>query len=302
MADVQEDLGCSTVHGTDCETSCQAKCELPGEPEAKDFTEVSSFIVCPRKWYARHWLNLVPLEASSAPQFGIGIHAAFDTLYKSNWDLDAALEVWKGHTLISDANRTRGVGELLIRGYYKEYLSQPLVALHNEVRWLLPIKHKGLEFSLCGRIDRVVKQFDKVWIMDHKTTSRLGAFYFEQFNPNLQVVFYTKAGKEYFGDIAGMIIDAVFVGKTQRFQRDVVTMNPKELEMRYAEGLEWIYRMLMVEQELAEKPDEWRTICPRAMVTECCSAWSGCEYKDLCRWDFAQAIIDAEFRVEEWKP
>ncbi len=269
---------------------------------AKDFTEMSSFIVCRRKWYARHWLNLVPLEASSALQFGIGIHAALDVLYKSDWDLDAAVECWREQHILPDVKRTSGVGELLIREYHDVYINQDMEALHNEVRWTLPVEYKGYEFNLMGRIDRVIRQFKKIWIMDHKTTTRLGATYFEQFNPNFQVSIYTKAGLEYFGEIAGMMIDAMFVGKTQRFQRDIVTIHPDELERRYLECLEWVIMALDVEAKLREKPEEWRTICPRAMIPEACSSWSGCEYRDLCRWDFAQAIIDAEFKEDEWIP
>jgi len=274
----------------------------PDELPSKDFSEISSYVVCERKWYARHWLNLVPIEMSAAPAFGISMHKAWNEMYKSGWDLDAALAVWNAESFGPDSLRTQGLGETILRAYHSEYLTQPLKILHNEIQWFLPITRRGMTFTLHGRIDRIVEYQDRIWCMDHKTTTRLGATYFEQFNPNMQVAFYTKAGAEYFDDIAGMIIDAAFVGKQQRFQRDIIKVNPRELDMQFEEGLEWAVRVLRTEEALKACPEEWRTICPRAMISEACSSWAGCEYRSLCRWDFAQAIIDIEYKKEPWRP
>ncbi len=99
--------------------------ELP-DPEYERWKKSK---VCRRKWYARHWLNLVPLEASSALQFGIAIHAALDVLYKSDWDLDAAITCWREQPLAPDVKRTSGVGELIIREYHDVYINQDMEAL-----------------------------------------------------------------------------------------------------------------------------------------------------------------------------
>jgi len=268
----------------------------------KDFSELSCAIVCLRKWYARHWLNLVPLQASAAPNFGIWIHKALDEMYKNDWSIDAALEQWAKAQLLPDEKRTSAIGELILKAYHLEYVSQRMEVLHNEVQWFLPVSRRGWDFTLHGRIDRIVRRRDQIWCMDHKTTTRLGATYFEQFHPNLQVAFYTKAGFAYFDDIAGMIMDAIFVGKNRNFARDYVVLPKGELELQFAEGLEHAVEVLEMEKALKERPEEWRTICRRSMISEACSSWSGCEYRDLCRWDFAEPIIEAEFKVEPWLP
>jgi len=267
---------------------------------SKDFSELSCYIVCPRKWYARHWLDLVSNRKSAAPTFGIWIHRALDVMFKSGWDLEAALDEWNKAELATDSLRTSALGIAILKAYHLEYVSSGVESLHNEVQWVVPVSIDGFEFTLHGRIDRIVKQHGLVWCMDHKTTTRLGATYFEQYNPNLQVALYMNASQEYFGDINGMIIDAIFVGKNRNFQRDPVALPKGELDLQFAEGLEWARRVISTERALKEHPDQWRTICPRAMITEACSSWSGCEYRPLCRWNFHEAIVEAEFHKEPW--
>jgi len=264
-----------------------------------DYIELCSFVLCKRKWYARHFLSIVPKAARPPLDFGIALHEALDVMYQTKFDLEAVLEKWHSLKFEADMKRTSMVGELMLKSYHTQYCEQNMEALHHEVIWELPFDH----FNLCGRMDRVVQWHDGLWIMDHKTSSRMGATYFEQFNPHMQVSMYLHAGRQYFGDdVRGFIADALFVGKTNKNQRDVVTIGEEELSQRMDEVLHHSYELVDTETSLKEKPAMWRTTCPRAMITETCSAWGCCEYRDLCRYGYKPKFIEAQFRKEVWTP
>lgn len=79
-----------------------------------------------------------------------------------------------------------------------------------------------------GIFDGLVRFGDKVWVFEHKTTSQLGTYYFNQFKPNNQVTGYIWAAGQLSGlDVAGAIINAIGVYKTgkTKFERQITTRN-----------------------------------------------------------------------------
>ena len=267
-----------------------------------DFTELCSFILCKRKWYTRHILNLIPRTPRPPLSFGVALHEAWDTMYQTEFDFDAVMARWKELEFEEDVKRTKFTGELILKAYYKKYKDQCsyMKAIHHEVIWELPFN----QLVLCGRMDRIVEWQGGLWVMDHKTTSRLGASYFEQYNPHAQVTMYLYAAQQYFGveKVRGFIVDAAFVGKSNKNQRDIITMTQVEIDERMDEILTHAYELITVEKALEQKPEAWKTICPRAMITEACSAWGACEYRDLCRYGFDPKFMKTQFKEDFWTP
>lgn len=273
------------------------------DPESRrvDYTEMSTYILCPTKWYLRHYCNLVPKRQHAALPFGIAIHAALDAMYQNDFSLDAAMDEWSKAELVPDEKRTSGCGELILRAYHKYYLHQPLKPLHNEVVWELPLDN--LPITLCGRIDRVVQWGPTVYVMDHKTTSALGATFFEQFSPNAQIAMYIHAARNFgYPDVNALIVDAIFVGKTQNFMRNIIGIVPRDLATMISEVTRWAESILQTEKELqAGVPRS--VACPRTMTPETCTfKWGRCPYRELCIWNYDPARIEADYREEPWIP
>ena len=265
-----------------------------------DYTELSSFIRCKRKWYYRFWLDLVPFTSPTALEFGIAMHEALDALYKNDFNLDAMLARWEEvkDTFKPDMKRNQESGERILRDYYDEYKVQVglIDVLHNEVSFVMPIE----DIVMKGRIDRIISWAGSTYVMDHKTTTMLGKYYFEQYFPHWQIMIYTLAGKQYFDDCSGAYIDALFVGKASRFERRPLMLTDYELEAAIPELLEHVHTWEAAQKRLLADTKSANTICPRSAIPEACAVYSGCEYKELCRLNSDPSYMDVAFTKSTW--
>lgn len=285
-----------------------------GEALSVDNTQISDFLSCPRKWFARHFLGLVPTAKRSAPQFGIAIHAALDAWYKADRDQKVMLDEWSKQDLPTDPIRTRGRGALILAAYHEKYKAYPLKHLHGEMSWnSLPQIEQMNDVLFYGRIDRLVEWSGEIWLMDHKTTSRLGPTYADQFIPCYQPVLYIAAARVLYPKCTGMLIDAIFTGSTAprpekkdgsspQFRRFIVKYPDRVLYSLLDEALIWARRISQTDEMLHTRPDLWHLTCPRAAHPGACTQWGCCDYRDLCRCDFDPRIALGSYKVEPWNP
>lgn len=134
--------------------------------------------------------------------------------------------------------------------------------LHKE-----PIEYGGI-------FDGLVHFGNKVYILEHKTTSQLGDYYFTQYKPNNQVTGYIWAAGEMSGmEVAGAIINAIGVykvGKT-KLRRQVTTRDDEEIA-------EWKASVTYECESIAR--DQLRSMYP--MRTTSCTQYGLCEFHQVC--------------------
>ena len=125
-----------------------------------------------------------------------------------------------------------------------------------------------------GIFDGLVEQGPHVYIIEHKTTSRLSDRYFLQFKPNNQVSGYVWAAGLLSGrKVGGAIINAIGVYKSQanKFERRITTRTPGEL----AEWKEYV-------RITAEEIQSHRRLGIWPMRTASCMMYDICEFHDVC--------------------
>lgn len=130
-------------------------------------------------------------------------------------------------------------------------------------------------YLLCGHLDRVVTFNDELYVMDRKTTTMsLGAYYFNQFDPNNQMSLYTLASQVEFGTpIKGVIIDAVqlLLEKPDYFQRHITYRSEDRLE-------EWtndLQHWLGIAEFFSEN-NHW------PQNDTACDKFGGCRFREVC--------------------
>jgi len=139
-----------------------------------------------------------------------------------------------------------------------------------EIRFNFPLDFGPSEdqpYVLCGKIDKVVVFNGDLFIMDHKTTTTLGTFYFDQFTPHNQMSLYTLAGKVIFkAPIKGVIINACqpLVGGTN-FERGIVYRTQEQLNEWLTDLTVWLSR-----QNDATHNDA------------ACDKYGGCPFRPIC--------------------
>lgn len=133
---------------------------------------------------------------------------------------------------------------------------------------------------LCGRdrepieyggiFDGLVEATGHVYILEHKSTSQLGQYYFEQFKPNNQVAGYIWAAATMTSlRVAGAIINAIGVYKTSatKFERGVTARN----EFEIAEWKQNVYHSC-IEIKQHQLSGFW------PMRTPSCTMYGACEF------------------------
>lgn len=74
------------------------------------------------------------------------------------------------------------------------------------------VRIRNLHIVFTGRIDAVLNENDRLWVIDHKTSSRGGKEFLEAFRLSLQTRGYTWAASKLLGrKVQGLIMNAVVV-------------------------------------------------------------------------------------------
>lgn len=137
------------------------------------------------------------------------------------------------------------------------------------------VTHIGQPFILCGHLDRVVDFNGQLMVLDHKTTTTtLGTYYFDQYEPHNQMSLYTLAGKIVLNTIVkGVIIDGcqILLEGENRFVRGFTYRTPDQLD-------EWVDSLSMTlgYAESCATQNYW------PMNDTACDKFGGCKFRGVC--------------------
>lgn len=151
-------------------------------------------------------------------------------------------------------------------------------------------------YVISGHLDRVVSFQDGIYVMDRKTSSTtIGSYYFDGYNPDNQMSLYTFASKViYKTPVRGVIIDAaqIAVGFT-RFSRGFTFRTEAQTEEWLANTKEWL--------ALAEGYAV-RGFWP--MNDRSCHQYGGCTFRKICSKspEVRQKFLESDFTRRYWNP
>lgn len=200
----------------------------PPLPTALDNTKIDSFLVCEMKFFWEHLQGVKLKTPSIHLQFGQAFHAAVEQWHITG-DVTKAKEIFTAvmEGAVFHTNKNLDHGLAIIEEYAKHHSSStwtPLIQDENhktELSFALPLMD---ELLYVGKIDMVIKLNDHTMFVDHKTTSQLGASYFNGIKPNRQFAGYHWALDHYYPTYGGLI-NAIFIGKpkalTVKQQKDI---------------------------------------------------------------------------------
>lgn len=295
-----------------------------------DNTALADFMSCPTKYFYGMVLNRRARGAiRPALAFGKSMHSALEAHYKTGGDHAAVelavVESWEQHDSPDDHRtweRVLSVYDQFVQHYGSHddetaaygttvgYLQgNPLVEIPTEIGW------PGCRHPYTGRIDRIIEWQGLYYIEDHKTTSQLGPYYFQQFNPSNQMMGYVWLAKQLTGlPIAGVRINAIGVLKTQtKFARQLISYSQDRLvqwAQNYGYWIENIERCLDVYHNLLENPEFQGDILDAANVAfphnfnACAGKYGMCQYTEVCSQPvpLQRKVLESSYGVNEWKP
>jgi len=271
---------------------------------AFDSTSLKLFQECPRKYQYKMLEGWTRREKSVHLLFGGWYATALEHYYKhtalglssdeallavvtealvSTWVYDTAEDgkfiPGTGAPWLSDHNtKTR---ENLIRTivwYVDQFKDEAIEVIKTsegkpavEYSFSLPVDN-GIVLS--GHIDRLVTYSGHPYVMDQKTTgTTITPYYFDQFNPDMQMSLYTFAGRMIYNmPVQGVIIDAaqIAVGFT-RFARGFTFRSSQMLD-------EWYDETMALTQSI--RSATFNMNFPRNSTA--CGNYGGCEFRAIC--------------------
>ena len=252
------------------------------------YSALSQWLICQRRFYWGYVRGLVPDAPAPALHFGQAIHAGLAAWFDRR-TTEAMLEAFhKGmEGAPTDLLRTPAKGELILKGYIKQWPIEPFKVLENETEFEEVMPDGS---TLIGRIDRIIEWDGRLLVMESKTTSGgLGASYFKQFSPNIQIDIECFAVARHYGHCEGALIDALQVCKTKEgYARDVQDRTPEDLQRFEAR-----YRRIVHDLEAAAHIGEGRE--PYLQNQMMCTYYGECPYRKLCLYN-NDGLIEGHYR------
>lgn len=236
-----------------------------------DYTTISDFLTCRKRHYWRHRRNVVPIQRSLALLFGAALHIGFKVFYTEGDPIEAFKEAYQPSDIPDKEKRTVEHGMDILTKYMEQYRTNPFTVVECNGSHLVQLSE---DVTYACRMDAVIRwQGGSIYVMEHKTTSGLGYYFFDNFTLNHQVDGYTMGCKDKYGECEGVLVDAISTAKNpkDRFLRDIVTRTIDQQKNFTKEVID-IARNI----EYAIEKDSF------PMNKSMCSYYGACPYRQLC--------------------
>lgn len=188
------------------------------------YSALSSFQHCRRKYEYRYLRGLKPMETPEALSLGSTVHEALEVWFaKPNtpWSIKAnaefrkaaAIDMVLSHNELDNQNLLKA--EAMIDGYIQRYPTERFEVVDVELPFKTRIFNPRTNFPMhhydyAGKIDAVVRLDGKLYILEHKTTSRIDDAYMSRIAIDSQIALYAQALERVLGErVHGAIYDVL---------------------------------------------------------------------------------------------
>jgi len=216
------------------------------------------------------------------------------------------LDAWgEGDEEYQDKKRNRQVAYKMLERFVSNPKPYKLVDTPDEVKKIKGRSSSEIPFMVDigallpfgGLIDGLCVHVEtgELWILEFKTTSQLGSWYFNAFNLSTQAIGYVVALKILGLDVKGVMVDANLVAKTKSDNVVVpVTVTDVQVEM----WLRWA-------RETIDKVVKSETTGDFPQNLSGCNSYNAfaqqgfpCDYTDLCKVSNWTSLMEM-FRISE---
>ena len=132
-----------------------------------------------------------------------------------------------------------------------------------------------------------------LYVVDEKTTSRLGAQWEAQWEMDSQFLSYCWAAQHMNYPVAGAIIRGISFLKDNFGHSQVVVYHPREKIER------WYHQLL---RDITRMIECFRTGEYDYSFGAACSNYSGCEFRSSCSAIDPDRILELDYKREFWSP
>jgi len=286
------------------------------EKKLLTYSALSTYRKCPMRYNLRYEKNLIPYYIDEKLFFGGVIHKALESWHgvngefelRKNLVLEKIDEECQGWEANREKRRVRILAKEMMLAYMDKYRNDDLEIVASEYEFDGQIinprtKAESKTFSLKGKVDGIVKTSQGLFLIEHKTTSRLMDDPEDKLWEDTQVGIYVAYLRDLGFDIVGVIYNELV--KCSLIQRK--GESEKAFQERYNElcaksktGKSTAKRQVPEsDEEYAERVREWYQSGDRFQRTE---LYLSDKQIDLVRqdiWGMTQQFLDAR-RRDDW--
>lgn len=284
---------------------------------AVDNSSLSEFDACERAYFYNYVMARTKNTKSAALGYGSAWHKGLEVYYATGGDVDAALAamaaLWQDPADPSDY-RTLDRCQSALKSYinhWGDYDAEaktwgktvgmpdtPCIELGAEVWW------PGGLHPYAVKIDRIVEHNGLVFVEDHKTTSQLGATYFQQYTLSNQMLGYVWVAQQLLErPVAGIRINAHGILKSQnKFERQVIHYSQETLK-EWAANFNVRVARLARAFDLDPNREGLLEAWPRN-YNACVRKYHTCQFIDVCTMPerIRAHALDTQFEHNSWNP
>ena len=190
----------------------------PTEKKLLTYSALSTYRQCPMRYNLRYEKNLIPVNTDEKLFFGIVVHRALEAWHavagdfelRKNLVLSKIDETCKGWESDQEIRRIRLLATEMILGYMDHYRRDDFEIVASEYEFNGQIVNpqtgaKSKTFAIKGKVDGIVRTPRGLFLLEHKTTSRLMDNPRDQLWEDTQVGLYVMYLRELGFDIIGVI-------------------------------------------------------------------------------------------------
>jgi hypothetical protein len=272
-----------------------------------DFTQLQTYINCPRYYFNRYHLCLNKLDDEDDTidfRFGSAYHRAEEEFYKTG-DILIAVDMFRSLYVdtLGEVVKTVDNGVETLR-QYAEYFK------HNFSEW----KFKSLEqrdsvevggVKYLVKIDSVIEWNGQMFVVDRKTTrSKNKVLYMMSFEPHLQPLGYYYYVSKKYGNCSGFIPNVAFMGHRQRaykgepsgfhveFDYRVVNYAPQDLA-RFEQMVGYWVSRINNDKEFCGNFSQ----CHFSKKVDGEQVYKPCPFRDLCLSCNDESVLESKYEV-----
>lgn len=275
---------------------------------------------CKRKYFFRYIENLRPQKTGTALRVGSAVHAGIEYLLQNigkPWDRDKVFESMilgftEGINLISDVVSyipPEDMIELMkaVEAVESWFHYDPLGVLDPKPNIAL-IRTEG-EFCVnagyarraIGFYDALIEINHELWLIEHKTTSRLDAKYFQNLLRDEQASMYIYAARKEGFEVQGVLYNIIQKPLLRLRKNEISEDFIKRIREWYAEENRFVpHRVLRNSNQMAEfERDLVATMADMRRAERsgnfyrspsvCKGSFFGCEFESICLEDTPEA-------------
>lgn len=297
---------------------------LDGDTLLIDNSRHENWSQCPRKGYYTIIRRRIP-DADRAPlTFGGHLHAALKLRYLIHGTAPCSEQtearqmlllekLWQQKPTAFGDHRTLGLAQEVISRYNETYGQEPFALfkaptgsniVEEPFAYPLGIVSK-IKVVWTGVIDLPIVDSGENFVMDHKSTSKYGDYYFADFVLSSQFMGYSWVLREKYGiEVKGAMVNALIVrkpGKTDR-AKDPIEFKRQKIYFDNDQLDEWRKDTLTLVEEMIAA--DTKGYFPKH-TTQCTTKFGACPYLQLCALSPSVrelSLLSNEYKDDEWDP